>query len=202
MVPTQAFSWGICGRPLSGLANFMWWCALDDTWGVSFLFLLYVVSLFAFHYMFTLRTICISSVGEGFRKICFLFSIFYFTISVVISISIFYFNFCVYIYFLFLFRCILFCLFFCIHVLFLFCCCFVLLLFLHYKKIIQILQLLFSNAFIEFSHFLMFFIGFLTCINCEICIIFSWEVSCLMWTIVAIVEVISRLWNFEVDHVW
>ena len=74
---------GICGGPLFGLANFMWWCALNGTWGVSFPFLLYVVSLFAFHYMLTLRTMYISSVGGGFRKnisifyfFCFLFLLF------------------------------------------------------------------------------------------------------------------------------
>ena len=38
--------------------------------------------------------------------------------------------------------------------------------FLHTKnKKIQILQLLFFNVFVEFRHFLMLFIGFLTCIN-------------------------------------
>ena len=81
-----SFSGGrICGGPLFGLANFMWWCALNGTWGVSFPSLLYVISLFASHYMFTLKTLCISSVGEGFRKnlfvFCFLFSlvlVFYF----------------------------------------------------------------------------------------------------------------------------
>ena len=65
---TQAFSWdssgrGVCGKPLFGLANFMWWCALNGTWGVFFSLLLYVVSLFAFHCMLTLRTMCTSSVG-------------------------------------------------------------------------------------------------------------------------------------------
>ena len=37
------------------------------------------------------------------------------------------------------------------------------------------MQLLFSNVFVEFRYFLMFFVGFLTCIICDICIIFSWE---------------------------
>ena len=43
-------------------------------------FVLYVVPSFAFHYMVALRTMCISSVGEGLEKFvfCFLFSIFCF----------------------------------------------------------------------------------------------------------------------------
>ena len=82
MVEADQSSYGIYGGPLFGLASFMWWCALNYTWGVSFLFLLYVVSLFVFHYMLTLRTMSISSVGEGLEKIClfsvFLFYVFYF----------------------------------------------------------------------------------------------------------------------------
>ena len=90
---------GICGRTLFGLANFMWWCALNDTWGVSFPFLLYVVSLFAFHYLLILRKMRISSVGGGIRKksICFLFLLFlllFFLYSISIFVPVFVFYFC------------------------------------------------------------------------------------------------------------
>ena len=53
------------------------------------------------------------------------------------------------------------------------CVCFVVLLFLHTGNKKMILQLLFSNVFVEFRHFFMFFIGFLTCINYERCIFFQ-----------------------------
>ena len=72
------------------------------------------VSLFAFHYMITLRIICISSVGGGFRKICFCFLFSLFLLC------------------LFLFSSILFCLFFYICILFLFCCSFLFFVLLFY----------------------------------------------------------------------
>ena len=79
---------------------------------------------------------------------------------------------------------------------------FVVLLFLHRKitKINKIFQFPFSNVFFYLDTIFMFFIGFLPFIYCERCIIsnilnlgtFSCF-SCLMWTIVVIVEVVSRL---------
>ena len=49
----QAFSWeppggeGICGQPLFGLAtNFILWCAVNGTWGVSFPFSFICCSFF------------------------------------------------------------------------------------------------------------------------------------------------------------
>ena len=86
--------------------------------GVSFHFLLYVVSLFAFHYMLTLRTMCISSVGGGFRKNLSIFCFLCFYCFCYYFFYVLCFSFGVYICFLFLFSCILFCLFFCI------CSCF------------------------------------------------------------------------------
>ena len=140
--------------------------------------------------------------GEGLEKLCmfsiFLFFVFCFlyfllfynfTVSVVIFGFVFCFSICVYICFLFLFSCILFCMFFCIcmlvcffvvvvflfqvfwFVVFVLFCCFTIFTILHTEKI-KILQLLFANVLVEFRHFLMFFIGFLTCINCERCTIF------------------------------
>ena len=55
-----------------------------------FPFLLHVVSLFAFHDMLTLRTMCISSVGGGFRKTSCLFFCFCLVVlcSVCFSISV------------------------------------------------------------------------------------------------------------------
>ena len=82
-----AFSWEpssgreACGGPLFGLANFMWWCTLNDAWGAS-ISLIYMLSL-CFHFIPCLHLgVCALQVwGEGFRKeknICFLCFVFFF----------------------------------------------------------------------------------------------------------------------------
>ena len=159
---------GICRGPLFGPANFMWWCALKDTWGVSFLFLLYVVSLFAFHYMLTFRTMCISSLEGGFRKIYFLFM---YCISVLCLYLFFYF--CLVIFYSICFSVSICCFYFVVAFYFLFCCtCFTIFTYMNIKNT-DFTTAIFL-CFVEFRHFLMFFIGFLTCIICKRCIIFSW----------------------------
>ena len=143
--------------------------------------------------------VCISSVGGGFRKnlsvfyfsifcfLYFLFDVFVFLLLfllmyfVLVFVSIYVFCFCSAVFCSVCFSvfvpvcCSIFVVFFCFFfLLYLFCfvlfCCFTV---LHTKnKKGKILQLLFSNVLIEFKHFYMFFIGFLTCINCERCTIF------------------------------
>ena len=173
------------------------------------------LSFFFYMLSFWLHFITCSHWGQyafqvwgGFRKnlfSIFLFSLFYVCcigFVVVIFVSIFCLFFCIYIYMLFCFCCFF---------LFFVCCiCFVLLFYYFtvftYRKLKNnkdFCSSCFLMFFVEFRHSSCFFIRFLSCINCKRCTIFSWEVSCLVWTIVAIVEVVSRLGEkFEADHVW
>ena len=123
--------------------------------------LLYVVTLFAFHCMLTLRTMCTSSVGGRVYKICLLFSLFpvfcicycllflYYVLVfmfiyvfclclVVCRFCLFFVSVCFFVYFFVSICC--FCFF--VVVCFLFCCiCFVVLLFLHIEKLRKLLNL-------------------------------------------------------------
>ena len=127
----------------------MWWCALKDTWGVSFLFLLYVVSLFAFHYMLTFRTMCISSLEGGFRKIYFLFM---YCISVLCLYLFFYF--CLVIFYSICFSVSICCFYFVVAFYFLFCCtCFTIFTYMNIKNT-DFTTAIFL-CFVEFRHFLI-----------------------------------------------
>ena len=111
-------SMGFCNRSLvlPILCDDVPWMVLEE---FPSLFLLYFVSMFAFHYMLTLRTMCNSSIGGGGgleKSIFYFFCICFFCFLLLflfVSVSV-----------LFLFSCILFCLSFYICMLFLFCCFF------------------------------------------------------------------------------
>ena len=142
--------------------------------------------------------------GEGLENnCCFMFLlflllfVFLYFVSVFVCVSIF--CFCLAIFCYVYFSVVVCCFFFVVVFYFLSCCIYFVSLFYYFlhteNKKGKNLQFLFSNVFVELRHF---YIGFLTCINCERCIIFSWEVSCLMWTIVAIVDRMMpcEFWDF------